>query len=63
MCFVDPRPPLLPEAKPRATMAVEHAVNMTLCGPAHDTVLTNRQTEKLNFDTSYITRCIIIGGI
>ena len=23
MCFVDPRPPLLPEAKPRATTAVE----------------------------------------
>jgi hypothetical protein len=25
------------------------------CGPACDTVLTNRQTEKLNFDTNYIT--------
>ena len=23
-----------------------------VCGPAHDTVLTNRQTEKLNFDTA-----------
>ena len=30
----------------------EHA---TFCGPARDTVLTNRQTEKLNFDTNYIT--------
>jgi hypothetical protein len=38
------------------------------CGPvaehdvlwtARDTVLTNRQTEKLNFDTNYITRRII----
>ena len=29
--------------------------NMTFCGPARDTVLTNRQTEKLNFDTNYIT--------
>jgi hypothetical protein len=28
---------------------------MTFCGPARDTVLTNRQTEKLNFDTNYIT--------
>jgi hypothetical protein len=28
---------------------------MTFCGPAHDTVLTNRQTEKLNFDINYIT--------
>jgi hypothetical protein len=33
----------------------KHAVNMTFCGPARDTVLTNRQTEKLNFDTNYIT--------
>ena len=32
-----------------------HAVNMTFCGPARDTVLTNRQTGKLNFDTCYIT--------
>jgi hypothetical protein len=31
-----------------------HAVNMTFCGPAHDTVLTNRQTGKLNFDNCYI---------
>ena len=31
-------------------------VNMTFCGPARDTVLINRQTEKLNFDTNYITR-------
>ena len=28
---------------------------MTFCGPARDTVLTNRQAEKLNFDTNYIT--------
>jgi hypothetical protein len=27
---------------------------MTLCGPARDTVLTNRQTEKLNFDTKIL---------
>jgi hypothetical protein len=32
----------------------KHAVNMTFCGPARDTVLTNRQTEKLNFDTCYV---------
>ena len=31
-------------------------VNMTFCGPARDMVLINRQTEKLNFDTNYITR-------
>jgi hypothetical protein len=31
-------------------------VNMMFCGPARDTVLINRQTEKLNFDTNYITR-------
>jgi hypothetical protein len=29
--------------------------NMT-CGLARDTVLTNRQKEKLNFDTNYITK-------
>ena len=29
--------------------------NMTFCGPARDAVLTNRQTEKLNFDTNYLT--------
>ena len=28
---------------------------MTFCGPARDTILTNQQTEKLNFDTNYIT--------
>jgi hypothetical protein len=28
---------------------------MTFCGPARDTVLTNRQTEKMNFDTNYMT--------
>ena len=33
----------------------KHAVNMTFCGPAHGTVLTNWQTEKLNFDTNNIT--------
>ena len=27
---------------------------LTGCGPARDTVLTNRQTRKLNFDTCYI---------
>ena len=35
--------------------------NMTFCGPARDTVLTNRQTEKLNFDTNYITTQFGIG--
>jgi hypothetical protein len=30
----------------------KYAVNMTFCGTARDTVLTNRQTEKLNFDTN-----------
>jgi hypothetical protein len=39
--------------------SAKHAVNMTFCGPARDTVLTNRQTEKLNFDTNYIT--LIVG--
>jgi hypothetical protein len=34
---------------------VDRLPNMTFCGPARDTVLTNRQTEKLNFDTNYIT--------
>jgi hypothetical protein len=33
--------------------SAKHAVNMMFCGPARDTVLTNRQTEKLNFDTNY----------
>ena len=30
-------------------------MNTTFCGPARDTVLTNRQAEKLNFDTNNIT--------
>ena len=34
---------------------------MTFCGPYHDTVLTNRQTEKLNFDTNYITTDNVLG--
>jgi hypothetical protein len=34
---------------------LDRLLNMTFCGPAHDTVLTNRQTEKLNFDINYIT--------
>jgi hypothetical protein len=34
--------------------SAKHAENMTFCGPARDTVLTNRQTEKLNFDTKRI---------
>jgi hypothetical protein len=38
----------------------KHAVNTTICGPARDTVLTNRQTEKLNFDTNYITILFIV---
>jgi hypothetical protein len=33
---------------------------MTVCGLARDTVLTNRQTEKLNFDTNYITSMLNI---
>jgi hypothetical protein len=37
------------------TKACIHVVNMTFRGPARDTVLTNRQTEKLNFDSNYIT--------
>ena len=28
---------------------------MTFCEQARDTVLTNQQIEKLNFDTNYIT--------
>ena len=32
-----------------------NAVNMTFCGPARDTLLFNRKTEKLNIDTNYIT--------
>jgi hypothetical protein len=36
--------------------SAKHAVNMTFCEPARDTVLTNRQTEKFNFDTNYNNR-------
>ena len=39
---------------------VNRLPNMTFCGPARDTVLTNRQTEKLNFDTNYITNILSI---
>ena len=39
--------------------SAKHAVNMTFCGQARDTVLTNRQTEKLNFDANYITNIYI----
>ena len=37
-----------------------HSVNMTFCGPARDTVLTNRQTEKLKFHTNYTTNRLIV---
>jgi hypothetical protein len=36
-------------------LQVNRLPNMTFWGPARDTVLTNRQTEKLNFDTNYVT--------
>ena len=32
-------------------------VNTAFCGPARDTLLSNRNTEKLNYDTNY-TGCI-----
>jgi hypothetical protein len=32
---------------------------MTFCGPARGTVLTNRQTEKLNFATCSIPRWVV----
>jgi hypothetical protein len=44
--------------RPRETekcFIADRLPNMTFCGPARDTVLTNRQTEKLKFDTNYIT--------
>jgi hypothetical protein len=37
-------------------LVAEHG---TWHGPARDTVLTNRQTEKLNFDTNYITNTYV----
>ena len=33
---------------------------MAFCGPARDTVLTNRQTEKSKFNTSYITILLVV---
>ena len=32
-----------------------NGLNMTLCRPAHDTLLSNRDKETLNLDTNYIT--------
>ena len=29
---------------------------MTFCGPACDTLLSNQDTEELNFDSNYITK-------
>jgi hypothetical protein len=37
----------------------DRLANMTFCGPARDTALSNQQTGKLNFDTNYITITII----
>ena len=54
MCFVDPRPPLEGPQNTPVALSSKQEVNMTFCGPARDTVLTNRQTGKLNFDTCYI---------
>ncbi len=34
-----------------------------ICGPARDTVLSNRQTGKLNFDANYITMRVSYGSI
>jgi hypothetical protein len=39
------------------SLRADRLPNMTFCGPARDTVLTNRQ--KLNFDTNYITNSYI----
>ena len=36
-----------------------NGLNMTFCGPASDTLLSNQDTEKLNFDTKYITNISI----
>ena len=33
-------------------------MNTAFCGLAHDTLLSNRNTEKLNFDTNCITKKI-----
>jgi hypothetical protein len=54
VCFVDPRPPLEGPQNTPVALSSKQEVNMTFCGPARDTVLTNRQTGKLNFDTCYI---------
>ena len=32
-----------------------NGLNTTFCGPARDTLLSNQDTEKLNFDTNYKT--------
>jgi hypothetical protein len=40
--------------------SAKYAVNMMFCGPVRDTVLTKRQTEKLNFDTNYTTIIVSI---
>jgi hypothetical protein len=37
--------------------------NKTFCGPARDTVLPNQQTEKMNFDTNYITMLYVINVV
>ena len=36
-----------------------NGLNMTFCGPARDTLLSNQDTEKLNFDTNYIPIIVI----
>ena len=35
----------------------EHGGMTVFCRPARDTLLSNRNTEKLNFDINYITKC------
>ena len=41
---------------PVALLPRGNGVNTAFCGPARDTLLSNRNTEKLNFDTNYITK-------
>ena len=35
-------------------------LNMTFCGLARDTLLSNQETEKLSFDTNYVTKSIVV---
>ena len=55
MCFVDTRPVKKCCNVDRLPCRQGNRLSMTFCRPARDALLSNQETEKLNFDMSIST--------